>query len=346
MRPDLQEAFRQQARDCRRLGSPFNALVCEVLAQHLDGSTRFGRIIDAWEGRPVPDALALRAAGGLHGLARSGRCRALAAEYPPNAWGESEPLWLAIRDALSTHADFLCDYLSGPPQTNEVGRSSALLGAALIIARRTGLPLSWNEIGASAGLNLAFDQYGYDLGSVHYGRVDAPVTIGSSWEGVLPPLATPLRVADRAGADLNPLLASSATLRERLMSYIWPDQSERIARTLAALDLAAVAPWRVERAQADDWVAARFSRPLSEGRAHVLAHTVVWQYLSQSERDAITTTMNDAGTRASHRAPVAWISMEADEVRDGAGLHLTLWPGGERVLIGRADFHGRWVRWL
>jgi hypothetical protein len=346
MRPDLQEAFRQQARDCRRLGSPFNALVCELLARRLDGSTRFGRIVEAWEGRPVPDALALRAAGALHGLARSGRCHALTAEYPPNGLGEPESLWLAISDALSAHSEFLCDYLGRPPQTNEVGRSSALLGAALIIAQRTGLPLSWHEIGASAGLNLAFDQYRYELGSVHHGRVDAPVTIRSSWEGTLPPLATPLRVVDRAGADLNPLLASSSALQERLMSYIWPDQSERIERTLAALDLAAVAPWRVERAGAHDWVATRFSRPLSEGRVHVLAHTVVWQYLSQSERAAITTTMNDAGTRATHRAPVAWISVEADEVRDGAGVRLTLWPGGERALIGRADFHGRWVRWL
>ena len=346
MRSDLQEAFRQQARDCRRLGSPFNALVCEVLSERLDASTRFGRIIDTWQGAPVLDALALRAAGALHGLARSGQCERLTAQYPPHAWGEPDPLWTAIAEALIAHEAFLCEYLDRPPQTNEVGRSSALLGGALQIAERTGLPLSWHEIGASAGLNLAFDQYRYDLGSVQYGDMDCPVAIRSSWEGRLPPVAARLHVAERAGADLNPLPANSAVLRERLISYVWPDQSERIERTLAALAVVAGAPWGVERAGASEWVARHFSPPLRHDRVHVLAHTIVWQYLSQGDRDAMTTVMNDAGRLATERAQVAWLCMEADNVDDGAGLHLTLWPGGQRNLIGRADFHGRWIRWL
>lgn len=294
----------------------------------------------------MPDALALRAAGALHGLARSGRCPALAVQYPPNPWGEPAPLWAAIAEALSAHDDFLCEYLAGPPQTNEVARSSALLGAALILARRTGLPLAWNEIGASAGLNLAFDQYRYELGSIQYGSAGGPVTIKSSWEGSLPPLDAPLRVVERAGADLNPLVASAPVHRERLISYIWPDQAERIERTLAALDVAAAAPWQVERASGAEWLAARFELPLAAGRVHVLAHTIVWQYLPQSERDAISAVMNHVGAQATPLTPVAWISMEADEVRDGAALHLTVWPPGERALIARADFHGRWVRWL
>lgn len=346
MKPELQEAFRQQASACCELGSPFNGLVCELLAERLDVSRRFGRSIEAWVGSPVQDALALRAAGALHGLARSGRCPRLAAQYPPHSRGEPEPLWAAIAEALTAHDDFLCEYLDRPPQTNEVARSSVLLGAALLIAQRTGLALSWYELGASAGLNLAFDHYHYELGPARYGDAGAPVRIRSSWEGTLPPLAAPLHVAERAGADLDPLLVTSASLRERLLSYVWPDQPERLERTLAALTLAANAPWRVERAAASEWVAARFSLPLKEQRVHVLAHTVVWQYLSQDERDAVTTVMNDTGRRATETARVAWISMEADDLRDGAGLHLTMWPEGERTLIGRADFHGRWVRWL
>lgn len=96
MRSDLQGAFRQQAEACRKLGSPFNAEVWELLSQHLDGRTRFGRIIESWQGQPVPDALALRATGALHGLARAGRCRALSDQYPPNAGGEAASLWAAI----------------------------------------------------------------------------------------------------------------------------------------------------------------------------------------------------------------------------------------------------------
>ena len=37
--------------------------------------------------------------------------------------------------------------------------------------------------------------------------------------------------------------------------------------------------------------------------------------------------------------------MEADGLSPGAALTLTLWPGGETIPLGRADFHGRWVDW-
>jgi hypothetical protein len=227
-----------------------------------------------------------------------------------------------------------------------VGRSSVLLGAALLVAQRTGLALSWHEIGASAGLNLAFDQYHYELGRASFGSAAAPVNITSRWEGRLPPLEAPLAIVERAGADLNPLAPASAALRERLLSYIWPDQLDRLARTSAALEMAARAPWQVERARASEWVASRFSAPLRSDVVRVLVHTIVWQYLPETERDAITALMAEAGRTATDRARIAWFSMEADGVRDGAGLHLTLWPGGERSLVGRADFHGRWVRWL
>jgi hypothetical protein len=345
MRPDLQQAFREQAKHCHRLGSPFNGMLCELLAERLDGATRFGRRIEAWTGKPVPDALALRATGALHALARSGRAPGLTRRYPPH---DSTPdsLWAAVAEALLEHEDFVSEYLERPPQTNEVARSSALLGAALLITERTGLDLSWHEIGASAGLNLMFDQFRYELGPAHYGDSDAAVVIRSEWQGTWPSLSARVRVAERAAADVEPLDPASAAHRERLLAYIWPDQSERLGRTAAALDMAAAAPGRVERASASDWVRARFAAPPREGQVRVLAHTIVWQYLSPHEQDAITDVMNEAGSRATPRARVAWVSMEADRVPDGAGVQLTSWPGGERSLIARADFHGRWVRWL
>jgi hypothetical protein len=346
MRRDLAEVFRRQALACERLGSPHCALVCRVLAENLDGSSTWGRRIDAWSGSPVIDALALRAAGALHGLVRSGRAPRLAAQYPPHGKAEPSRLWAAIAETLGAHDEFLCAYLDGPPQTNEVGRSSALLGAALLVAEQTGLGLSWHEIGASAGLNLAFDQYYYELGSASHGDCAASVRIRSSWEGNLPRLSTSLEVLERSGADLQPIDPASEIDRARLLSYVWPDQPERLERTIAALDVAAGASWRVQRASAVDAVRAHFGAPLEPDRAHVLVNTIVWQYLPRAECDAITRLMDDAARRATTRCPVAWFSMEADDVPDSAALHLGMWPAGERRLVGRADFHGRWVRWI
>lgn len=52
-----------------------------------------------------------------------------------------------------------------------------------------------------------------------------------------------------------------------------------------------------------------------------------------------------AGAKARADCPLAHLAMEADGGK-GAGLRLTLWPGGETYLLARVDFHGRWVEWL
>ncbi|NJO36690.1 MAG: hypothetical protein HC871_02545, partial [Rhizobiales bacterium] len=31
--------------------------------------------------------------------------------------------------------------------------------------------------------------------------------------------------------------------------------------------------------------------------------------------------------------------------RGAAALRLTLWPGGDSVLLADVDYHGRWLRW-
>ena len=41
----------------------------------------------------------------------------------------------ALADAIAEHDAFLTAYLDNPPQTNETGRSSMILGAALTVAR-------------------------------------------------------------------------------------------------------------------------------------------------------------------------------------------------------------------
>ena len=105
------------------------------------------------------------------------------------------------------------------PQTNEVSRSNAILGGCLHIAARTKQPLDIHEIGSSAGLNLNFDRYHYDLGGREWGSADAAVKIVSPWEGEgnLPPLDAPLTVSSRQGCDLNPLDVSDESARERLL---------------------------------------------------------------------------------------------------------------------------------
>lgn len=343
------EQFLSQAAASQQLGSPFTGALCALLAERLDRSTGFGgRILD-WSGDPHRDALALRACGALHALARSGREPAVTAAYPPGPF-DADRLWSAIAAAITRHDADLTAFLDSPPQTNEVARSALILGGALHLAARVQGPLALYEIGSSAGLNLAFDRYRYDLGNgVTWGPADAPLTVVSAWRDALPPLDAPLSVVSRKGCDRNPLDPANSEDAGRLMAYIWADQLDRLGRTEAALRLAAEEGRRPERVDAAAWVEREFSAPPQPGICRLLFHTIVWQYLPDETQARIEAALERAAAAATPDAPIARFSMEPDELSPGAtrgaGLTLTIWPGGERLAIGRGDFHGRWAEW-
>ena len=67
-------------------------------------------------------------------------------------------------------------------------------------------------------------------------------------------------------------------------------------------------------------------------------HTIVWQYLTKDDRDALRAHLHDAGQRATAAAPLAWLRMEpAGAVAD---LRLTVWPGGQEEVLATAGYHG------
>lgn len=339
----IREAFVRQAEACEELGSPFTARLLRGLAAAMTGEGALeARILD-WTGDPTADALALRVAGALHGLARSGLAPELERAWPPEPEGDPAQ---AAREAFLRHEAWLSPWLDGPPQTNEVARSGALLGGALALAERVRMPLEWLEIGASAGLNQNFDRFRYELGEGRvWGDPEARVVVRQAWRGEGPALEAPLEVAARAAVDVAPIDPSDPGARARLMAYVWPDQPERLARTGAALEEILAHPRPVERGDAARWVETRLVAPQAEETARVLVHTIMWQYMPAATQAAIRAAMDRAGAAATEARPVAWLSMEPDGRTGSAALTLTLWPGGEARGLARADFHGRWVDW-
>ncbi|PPJ45554.1 DUF2332 domain-containing protein [Rhizobium sp. KAs_5_22] len=340
----VRQSFLRQAKACDDLGSPFTARLCRMAAERLNEETAVGRQLLRWQGDPTGagDALALRFAGALHAVVRSGQDPELAAAYPPNNTADDESLWAAVDAALRRDEAFILQWLRSPPQTNEVRRSGALLPGFLTVARLFGKPLMLSEVGASAGLNLQWDRYAYRLGDFAWGPASS-VTLAPDWEGPPPPKAD-LQVSERAGCDLNPLDPASGEDRERLAAYIWADQADRLERTRAALEIAAASDLKVDRADAIQWLAERLERPQG-GSTHVVYHSIAWQYLPQDLKARGEALIAQAGDRATYDAPLARLQMEADGKPDGAALILQIWPSGERHEIGRADFHGRWVQW-
>jgi hypothetical protein len=341
----VRSAFLSQADYCRRLGSPFTACVCETLAAVLDTSTAAGRAILGWTGDPSPlaDNVPLRVVGALNALARLQGTPYLSALYPPHPMPDTAELARTLLRALHEHPERVGEFLSSPPQTNEVGRSAVLIGGFLTLSRRTALPLHLYEIGSSAGLNLRADRYRYGLGEGVWGAPDAPLHLAPDWKGPPPPLNTVLTVLSRRGCDANPVDLQDPTARERLIAYVWADQAERIARLEAAIASALSVPATVDRAEAADWVEKMIDVAPVAGCTRVLFHSVVWSYLAEDSKTRIRAHLSRVGAAARSDAPLAWLRFE---IADPPELRLTLWPSGEETLLARAHPHGTWVHWL
>jgi hypothetical protein len=337
----LRDIFLEQAKSCVELGSPFMGRLMTLLARHWPEDTEIARRFANWRGDIGPNgaALHLRLAGGLHALVLQGQDAELAAAYPPNVV-DDVVLRDAVVKAIRRHDAFLCRWAEHAPQTNEVRRSAVLIAAAHWLDARYHLPMRLSELGASAGLNLLFDKFAMQIGDDRWGPVDSTVRIAPDWRGPLPPHTSP-HIVERRGVDLNPLHVGRAEDEQRLMSYIWADQSDRMARTRAAM---ALQHQLVEKGDAIDWLVTRLAHPAA-GHLHLIYHTIAWQYFPAERQATGRAIIEAAGALATENTPLAWFSMEADDNPNGAALTLRLWPGDFRVSLGRAGFHGQWVQW-
>ena len=353
----VRQAFLQQAGYCDQLGSPFTALLCRVLADGLEGSSEIERFILEWPGdaSAFADSVPLRVAGALHCLVRAGRAPELAELYPPHGKPDSAKLLAAARGALLDQGAFVRDFLQSPPQTNEVGRSAALIAGWLEIAARTQLPLSLFELGSSAGLNLIADRYSYRFGELqwtsgsesragsHLGSLGLTVSCG--WTGRSPALDAPLSVHSRRGCDRHPLNSTDPRQRERLLAYVWPDQRERIDRLDAAIRTMLSDPIFVETSDAAEWIERVLPASGEPGITRVVFHSIIWSYLDRLTQERIANHLAQIGAASSSNRPFAWLRLELAGKDQPAALRLTLWPGGTDELLAHVHPHGTWVRW-
>jgi hypothetical protein len=334
----------EQARWCAQLGSPLSAAILERTAADVEAGGPTWGVLDGHANDRSESLLPLRFLGSLHRLVLQGKAPALARCYP-SVGGRDEvaSAWPDFREALAEHREALRANLERPVQTNEVGRSGALLGGFLRIARTTGLPLRLLELGASAGLNLRWDQYRYETGADAWGDPTSPVRLADDFSGPPPRFDGTCRVAERRGCDLAPLDPGSEEDRLTLRSYVWADQTERLQLLDAALTVAQRVPAPVEMATASTWLAGALRDP-RPGSVAVVFHSIVWIYFDEAERGRVRQTLEHAGRQATAEAPLAWLRLERGG--DQAEVRLTLWPGGNEHLLATCGFHGRNVRWL
>ena len=342
----LVEAFVRQSASCRYLGSPFTAMICESVARQGLADSPVREFLETWQGDPTTegDALPVRFCGALHELVLADMDPELAAIYPPNNAGpDAATLHDALTGAIGRHHEFMAGRMKNPPQTNEIRRSAAIYAGLLHIQSMAPIPVVLSEIGASAGLNMLLDHYGYRLGDAEFGSIASPVRLEPEWRGPQPEPGM-VTIVERRGCDLSPFNLAAENHRMRLLSYIWADQHDRLSRLRAALEIAADRPVEIDAANAVDWLEQRLAEP-HPGHAHVVYHSIAWQYLNERDQRRTTDILETAGRRATPDAPLYLLGMEGDGRNPGASLTLRSWPTGEQTELARVDFHGRWIEW-
>jgi hypothetical protein len=320
--------LRWQAKGCEVLGSPFYARLLEFAAADLEDG---GPAWDALSGFEMEDrgsAIALRLLAPIHRKVLAGEVPQLDRHYPSTGGdGDASAAWPRFRDFIAGNVRWMRKELERPCQTNEVGRSAALLGGFLEVSHRTRKPLRILELGASAGLNLRWDRYYYQSPDGAWGDDSSPVQFTHSFE-VPPPLHRTAEVVERRGCDLNPIDPTSEEGSLTLRSFIWADQLARLSQLDGAIEVAAQLPVEVDRIGAADFLERELAMARDEV-ATVVYHSVFMQYVTVPERQRIAAAVSGAA--------VYYLRMEPAYPLFEVRL--------DDELLGTCHAHGTSVRW-
>ncbi|RDI48179.1 DUF2332 domain-containing protein [Nocardia mexicana] len=342
----LVSQFEFQARACAKLGSPlYSALLTEV-SRDIENGGPCARALADYTDAPLVDAVPLRFMGAVHALVLTGEAPELSVHYPsvtPTARAESGA-WEAFREVVAAHPEWIRDWLTRPPQTNEVGRTVPLMAGLLAAVDAIPLPVRLLELGSSAGLNLRADRYHWYTDDFDWGPRDSPVSLGKAWAGPVPGWLTAaarrhpeLTVVERRGCDPAPLdpLAPHGALA--LRSYVWPDQRERAARLDGALRVAARVPATVAAVGAAEFLAKVEPVP---GTLTVVWHSVMRQYVPRDQWALVEAELDRLAAASGPEAGFAHIAFEP-VAQSGSGFPLTVRIGaGPAVRLARAKPHG------
>lgn len=346
------EEFRLQARFCGEFGSRFTEELLNAAAEDLAAGGIVAKLTDTWPGHPRADAVSLRLAGALHAAALTNADSKLAAEYPDKQpqWSMAH-VWAAADPFLKAREPWVRDFMKSPPQTNETGRATGLACGFLWTAARSPQPFHMLELGASAGLNLNWEKFAYahpPWGRASSGGPAIPTVVTGNvpnWRDIA--------IAARAACDQNPLDPADPDARLRLRSYIWADQSARMDRLNAALDLARATAVAPEKADAAEWVKRKLAGELPLGTS-VVYHSIFFQYPPRDVRNAIRYNIEEAGARTTSDRRLAWVRFEPESVIGGQREHIryvlnvVLWDAGRRSeeTLAEVDPHGRFMTWF
>jgi hypothetical protein len=273
----------------------------------------------------------------IHDLVLAGTTHPLATHYPSvGGTGRGDGIEAEVRDFALDHVDEIVERVTTRRvQTNEVRRSVAWYPAFGLI----GGPLAIIEVGASAGLNLLWDRYGYRYGSTLAGDPAADLVLSTATPTGPPPLPSGSPdVVWRRGIDIDPVDLTDAEAVRWLCALLWPEQVERLARLEQAVAVARDARVRVDRGNALDLLEAVATEAPADTTL-VVYHSFTLNQATDEERRALEALLGNLGR------PVVRFSLEWLDRATGPRLEVS--DRDHRRLRRLADVHhhGEWIAW-
>lgn len=323
----LADRMRRHAGEQRHL---YGELI-RAMAEDWEAGGPVRQICRDWEDASEGSVVQLRLLAGLFRIVLTGRAPQLVPYYP--CLGGTAPpdqAWPAVREVLTAFTHELHAALEIAPQTNEIGRSAALLVGVFDVVRRTGVRrLQLLEPGASAGLNLLLDRVRYEGEGWRHGPEDSPLLLREAVRGSTVP--EQFELAARRGCDVAPVDPTTPEGRLRLRSFVWPfhvERHERLDLAFQVVDRYGAPP--VDRAPAGEWLEEQLTTPEPD------ALTVVWQSITRQYWPASDVRRVDEALEATGRhRPLAHVAMEYPPASGTSELVVRLWSGDARPALSQ-----------
>ncbi len=328
--------------ECHEYGAPlYERLALGVAAD----PALLALVAETLPNQPAPNLLF----GAVQFLLLQGAEHLLARHYPALGGDARTPgeVFSVFRDFCLEHAGAIRGLVASRiVQTNIVERSLCLYPSFGLVARRAGgRPLALIEVGASAGLNLNWDRFGYAYGDRRAGDPESSVQLACSERGGLhvPLPERPPAVAWRVALDLHPLDVCDPDAALWLRALTWPDHPMRAAKLERAIELARRDPPRILAGDALELL----PRLLAEAPADTqlcVYHTMVLHQFSREGRRQFAGLLREAGSRR----PIFEVALGPRHDGQIPLLQLVEHSGGESktVTLARFHAHGAWIEWV
>jgi hypothetical protein len=231
-------------------------------------------------------------------------------------------------------------------QTNHIRRCTSLLPALnLVTSIVPDLPLSYVEMGTSAGLNLLWDEYSYHYtGKRCNGYINSPIQLHCTLRGDYdPPIYNTLpKMIYHVGIDNNPLDVNNDDDVNWLKSLIWPEHYEQSIILEKAIEIAKQRYLYIKKGDILDILPDVIDN-VPNNTALVLFNSYTLYQFTEEEKHDLHSLIASVGTKRD----VFWISIEWHDLETPSVKLTSFTAGGcEERVLARCDGQGRWLEWL